>query len=255
MTISRKTWDKYIKLLGAINETAAREFTLYIEHNGTDIFDVNYRDSNGNNIIDLACYLANRYGNASAAVSAQMFEAISELSGVDVPYPELEPPPSYDEVAKTINGVLKVSRNTEELTGAVTRLVKRTGLRTTRRNAKKYGAEYAWIPNGDTCAWCVMLAGKGWQTDRSGQPEHLHSNCDCTYAVRYNSDTKYAGYDPEEYADQYRDAEGSTRDEKLNSMRRKYYAQNREEILAQKADAYAKRQELNSSSAEEMDIN
>jgi hypothetical protein len=63
------------------------------------------------------------------------------------------------------------------------------------------------------------------------------------------------GYDPEAYANQYRDAEGDTRDEKLNSMRRKYYDQHSEEIRAQQASAEEKREELNSSQAEETNVN
>ena len=37
-------------------------------------------------------------------------------------------------------------------------------------------------------------------------------------------------------------------------MRREFYAENKEEINAQKRSAYEKRQELNSSAAEEVDV-
>jgi uncharacterized protein VirK/YbjX len=53
----------------------------------------------------------------------------------------------------------------------------------------------------------------------------------------------------------YDNAEGSTEEEKLNSMRRKAYATNKERINEQKRSAYEKRQELNSSEAEEINVN
>jgi hypothetical protein len=42
---------------------------------------------------------------------------------------------------------------------------------------------------------------------------------------------------------------------RINAMRREAYAQNKEEINAQKRSAYAKRKELNSSEAEEINVN
>ena len=31
------------------------------------------------------------------------------------------------------------------------------------KNALRDGAEFAWVPNGDTCAFCMTLASRGWQ--------------------------------------------------------------------------------------------
>jgi hypothetical protein len=42
--------------------------------------------------------------------------------------------------------------------------------------------------------------------------------------------------------------------EVINALRRQNYARNREEILEQKASAYEKRKELNSSKAEESKV-
>lgn len=256
LTVSRKQWDKYITLVRAINDKAAYELELWMQHRDSIGMDFLDYDTNGMNIFDAAYYIAEKYSNASAAVAVQLCEAMAEATGVPMLEAELAENPSYNEIAKTVQGVMNTSRNRAEISSAVGRLVKRTGARTVRRNAARNGAQYAWVPSGDTCAWCIMLAGKGWQYERnSDHKEHIHSNCDCNYAIRFDNKTQIAGYDPEAYADQYREADGSTRDEKLNSMRRKYYAEHKEEILAQKADAYAKRQELNSSQAVETDIN
>ena len=176
-----------------------------------------------------------------------------------------------------------------ELAGAVTRLVKKAGCDTTLQNAvrdshsdnmyttgrKKYGkkkntgAQFAWIPSGDSCAFCLALSANGWQWQTRGaeamHAEHIHSNCNCTYAVRFGYDGGVEGYDPDEITEQinadladqdmnpdvddYR--HGAFNSDVLNAIRRQNYARNKEEINAQKRDAYEKRQELNSSKAEE----
>jgi uncharacterized protein VirK/YbjX len=88
---------------------------------------------------------------------------------------------------------------------------------------------------------------------KNGHAEHIHGNCDCAYAVRFNSKTNYAGYDPDKYLAMYNSTSG-TPTQKINAMRREFYAENKEEINAQKRDAYAKRKERESSAAEEMDV-
>lgn len=45
----------------------------------------------------------------------------------------------------------------------VSRLVKRAGADTTLKNAQRDGAEFAWVPHGDSCAFCLTLASRGWQ--------------------------------------------------------------------------------------------
>ena len=257
MEISRNTWNRYIKLLRSINDTAAQDLERWaFDVFGNGLIDVNTRDADGNNIIDYAYLITSKYGNASAAVSAEMVEAMAELAGIAIPPAELAPNPTYGEVAKTIQGVLKTSQNREEITSAVGRLVKQTGARTTRSNARRDNAEFAWVPSGDTCAFCIALASRGWQNARKADhKDHIHSNCDCAYAIRYSPRENIAGYNPEEYYEQYKDADGGTPNEKINAMRRKYYAQNRDEILAQKISATEKREELNSSQAEETNVN
>jgi uncharacterized protein VirK/YbjX len=105
----------------------------------------------------------------------------------------------------------------------------------------------------------LTLASRGWQTAskgaiKNGHAEHIHGNCDCAYAVRFNEKTNYAGYDPDKYLAMYNSTSG-TPNQKINAMRRKAYAENKEEINAQKRSAYEKRKELNSSEAEEINVN
>ena len=76
---------------------------------------------------------------------------------------------------------------------------------------------------------------------KGGHAEHIHANCDCEFAIRFDHNTTLAGYDPEKYLKQYRDAGGD-----INKMRRVNYAANRERINAQKRAAYAARMDYTS---------
>ena len=99
------------------------------------------------------------------------------------------------------------------------------------------------MPHGDTCPFCITLASRGWQKAskkalEGGHAEHIHANCDCEYAVRFDSRTTVAGYDPDKYLRQYANAGGD-----INAMRREQYAANKDAINAQKRAAYAARKE------------
>ena len=50
-----------------------------------------------------------------------------------------------------------------------------------------------------------------------------------------------AGYDPSYYEDKYKDADGKNSKEKINSMRRDFYAEHADEIKAQQRENYARR--------------
>lgn len=251
MYISSKDWLSFVNKLSKINQAAADAIKDYVAHEG-------FADTDA--LISYCYYVADYYGTASATWAAMMYDTVGELEGMFYPAAELAPNPTYGEVAKAVQGTLKTSQNIDELSGAVSRLVKRTGQDTILQNAQRDGAQFAWIPSGETCAFCITLASRGWQymskkALKNGHAEHIHSNCDCTYMIRHSEDFDVDGYDPQKYADMYYDAEGKTPKQKINSMRRKFYAENREEILDQKADAYEKRKELNSSEAEETKIN
>ena len=53
----------------------------------------------------------------------------------------------------------------------VSRLVKRAGADTTPHNAVRDGAEWAWVPHGDACPFCRMLAYNGWLRVLSVNPD------------------------------------------------------------------------------------
>ena len=239
LIVSAKAWHAYITRLSALNDKAAAAMKAYIDKYG-------FTDTDA--LISYAYGVATKYGEASAALSASMYDAVAELSGhlYDPALPATTA--SYQQVAKTVTGIVNKSLNVDLLSNAIGRLVKRTGADTTLKNALRDGAEFAWIPSGDSCAFCITLASRGWQRAskdaiKGGHAEHIHANCDCTYAVRFDKKTNVAGYHPEQYLQMYENADGSTSKDKINAMRREQYAENKDEINAQKRAAYAERTE------------
>lgn len=237
MQISRRDWERYIQALGAINQTAADAMQTWMDSNpGAELQELIYT----------AYLLSDRYGEAAASLACEMYDTTAAAQGVALPPAEPAPTASYQETAKAVTGTIKNRRNTVPQT--VGRLVKQAGADTMLRNAARDGAEWAWIPSGDTCAFCLTLGSRGWQRQSKkaakSHAEHIHANCDCTYAVRFDGKSTVAGYNPDKLLKQYQAADGSTPQEKINAMRRAQYAENKDKINAQKRAAYDKRNEF-----------
>lgn len=251
MTVSRRVWTNYITALRKVNDEAARLASEYLRtHNVTTQAGVDA-------LIDYCFGLSTKYGEAASALAAQMYDAMAAATGAAVAPALPAETATIDEVAQAVVGTLKTG-NPEIVSSSVGRLVKMTGVDTTMQNALRDGAEWAWVPVGDTCAFCITLASRGWQRAskkaiKGGHAEHIHANCDCTYAIRFD-DSQVEGYEPSLYERLYVGAEGRTPEQKINSLRREFYAENREAINAQKRDAYQKRIERESAAAEEIEV-
>jgi hypothetical protein len=235
MQITANAWNEYITRLSRLNQKAGQLMREYIGSHGTESTD---------DLIAYAYGLVTKYGEGSAELACQMYDALAEAANAGVPAAEPAEPADYGEVARMVNATK--NQNPANLPNGVSRLVKRAGADTTLKNAVRDGAEWAWVPHGDTCPFCITLASNGWQKASSkvlkgGHAEHIHANCDCEFAIRFDHNTTLAGYDPEKYLKQYRDAGGD-----INKMRRVNYAANRERINAQKRAAYAARMDYTS---------
>ena len=228
MQITEKAWVEYITKMSQISQKAADLMQSWVQKNGLE---------NDKALLDYAYALSQHYGQAIGALSCQMYEATAAAQGVIVPTAEVADLPDYGEVAKAVKGTKKQSQN--NIPGTLARLVFQVGADTTLKNAERDGAQFAWVPHGDTCAFCITLASRGWQymskkAMRNGHAEHIHAHCDCEYAVRFDGKSTVAGYDPDKYLEEYYDANGD-----INEMRRKRYAQNKDAINARKRELYA----------------
>ena len=254
MRITSKTWDTYIANLRKMSDKAAG---LMLERLKDVAFDALEYDERMK-LIDYAFALVTKYGEGAGALASEMYDALAELSGAAVPAAIPAQTATYAETAKAINGTIKTG-NSEIVSAAAGRLVKMAGVDTVMQNALRDGAEWAWIPRGDTCAFCITLASRGWQRAsqaaiKDGHAEHIHANCDCTYAVRFDRNTNVEGYDPSAYYRMYQNADGGSPKAKINAMRREFYAENSDRINAQKRSAYAKMRARESPGAEETNI-
>ena len=229
MKLTAQTWSEYVARLARLNQSAGQLMADYIAAHGTGDTDA---------LIAYAHALVTKYGEGSAELACQMYDALAAAAKAGVPAAEPAQPASYGEVARMVQAT-KASQ--PQMQQGVSRLVKRAGADTTLKNALRDGAEWAWVPQGDTCAFCLTLASRGWQKAsqaaiKGGHAEHIHANCDCEYAIRFDGRSTVAGYDPDKYLRQYRAADGD-----INKLRRVNYAANKERINAQKRAAYAAR--------------
>jgi len=271
-TISKRQWAKYVALLKRMQDRAADEMLAFMSLPRIQrLTGTEYSQA----IIDYGYALATKYGEGATAVACDWYDAIAMAEGVDLLPAAPANTATMDEVAKAVNGTLKTG-NAEIVASAIGRLTKQAAADTTLQNAKRDDAYFAWVARGDTCAYCLTLAGLGWQkagklTLEGGHAEHIHANCDCEYAIDFKGDLEIEGYDPYEINQSILEMTGEEYDSEdiirmsghnakghdhtaLNEIRRKFYADNKETINEQKRSAYAKRMERNSSAAEEINV-
>lgn len=265
MQIPRKVWNKYINTLSKISSKASQLMGAYITKYGLpETYDERQA------LLDYANSLTLKYGEGAAELACEMYDAIGALEGMVLPSAVPADVMDYGGVAKAINGTMKHTQDTEVIASVVGRMVKQANADTMLQNAQRDNAQWAWIPSGDTCAFCIALASRGWQPASKaqldgGHAEHIHSNCDCNFAIRFSRDTTMQDYNPDEYLEMYENADTSSygmqdghwqnlSTAKINGLRREFYAKNKAKINAQKRDAYEKRKERESDKAEEINV-
>lgn len=124
MQISAKTWNEYITRLSRLNQKAGQLMRTYIDAHGI---------ANTDDLVAYAYGFITKYGEGSAELACQMYEALAEAQGVYVPAAEPAATASYDEVARMVNATK--DQNPANLPNGVSRLVKRAGADTTLKNA------------------------------------------------------------------------------------------------------------------------
>lgn len=213
MQISKSDWQNYVKKLRQLSNKAADTVEKYVALNGIDDSDA---------LIETVYNIVTKYGEGSSALACDMYDAIAQATGAMVEAAEPAATASYAEVAKNVNGT-KFSNLL--LKQAADRMVKLAAIDTTVKNAIRDGAEWAWVPQGGSCAFCITLASNGWQRAskkilKGNHAQHIHANCDCQFVVRFDGESGVEDYDPEVYKRMYDEAEGSNPEQKIKSLRR-----------------------------------
>lgn len=221
------TIEQYREKLSSVCERASESTQKWLER---------HPGASRQEILDATYKITQAYGLAASTLAANKYDqdvALAEKQGFlkpgQIKEAEVWDPLGYGSIARAINGTLK-NDSKEKLPDTIERMVKRFAEDTTLMNARRDGAEYAWIPAGDTCVFCLSLASNGWQrasrsTAEGNHADHIHPHCDCTFSVRFSKDTNVKGYHPEKIKAMIDAQEGDTLNDKLNSLRRQTYAE------------------------------
>ena len=86
MRYSKKYWNDYINWLSKINQKAAHLMGVYIEQHGTGDAEA---------LIRYAHALVTKYGEGSAELACQMYDALAEAANAGVPAAEPAVPADY----------------------------------------------------------------------------------------------------------------------------------------------------------------
>lgn len=255
MQILERDLLNYVERLRKLSNTAAEKMLVYIDRFGIDDVD---------SLIDYSYSLVTKYGEGSAELACEMYDAIAEMQGMYLPGAIPARTATYMETSIAIRGSLIQSETGQLIDAIVDRLVKQASADTMLQNAKRDGAYFAWIPVGNTCPYCLMIGAIGWQragkkTIKGDHASHIHAHCDCQYMIDFKGDMKVPGYEPQKMQEELISASGMDPEttsfedvlrqnarksskggrDALNAMRRENYSEQRIEILEQKRRSYA----------------
>lgn len=243
MKITEADWKKYREKQTSLSETASSKMLDWLESKG------GYTNVDNSDLISYAYALSTKFGEGAASLAAQMYDDVARVSKVTVPSAEVAETATYGEIAGAINAVTNKITTDSHVASVVGRAVKQAGADTTLKNAIRDGAQFAWIPGGDGCAFCIAIASRGWQYAsksalNGNHAEHIHPNCECEYTIRFDDKSSVNGYDPNVYKEMYYSAEGTTSTDKINSIRRIQYKENKDKINEQKRINYHAKAEI-----------
>lgn len=241
-TIPATAWEEYRDKLKEIDDKAAELMQKYAEAHNFQIDE---------EMVEYAFSVSQKYGEASGALAANMYDSIAEYwmnannQKKIIKAADVAEPATRKEVADTLYSA-KAQNLINDIPARVARLVKQVGADTMVKNAIRDHAQWAWIPGGnETCAFCMTLASNGW-TDASKKvlkgdhADHIHNNCQCTFAIRFDDSMDVEGYNPRVYQRIYDRNNGD-----INAMRRELYPQIREERNARRRELYAENKDKN----------
>lgn len=144
-----------------------------------------------------------QYANATGKISCDFFEAcIKDAKQTEIaPVPKYIKKRLYEDIEDLLaGGAADDARVLEAIANRVITESYHHGNRTTKHNAIRNGLRYARVPSGKACAFCLMLASRGFvylsKTSAGEDKGHYHNHCHCA-VVAGNLKMKVGGYDPD----------------------------------------------------------
>lgn len=164
--------------------------------------------------ITITSAVLEEYGSASSALACDLFDAVMEAEGINVPGAQALSGVRSEAVGGTVRrvvgdvgeggdglarfvehvGALAAYETRRAATDTMTSNVSRAARTRSGRNVR-----YARVPSGlDPCTWCAMLASRGFVYTSSDNAEAgSHHHCTCTVVPGVKGRTQVDGYDPD----------------------------------------------------------
>lgn len=216
MQISEKDWKKFADRLGGLSEKAMEEAAKALST----------RELTEAEAAVILKRLSDKYGEAAAAYAATMYDDIAAASHANVAAAEAAAVKSEKTIAA------EVKRTARHKWASIPyKATKQAAVNTMLKNARRDGAEVAWITAGGACPFCMMISSRGWEPskDVDKRTRHIHENCRCMYAVRFDKKTDVGGYDPDALREKWDSLDAVGTKNKLNAWRRDIAAEARED--------------------------
>ena len=159
--------------------------------------------------------LANLYGGAASMLAAEWYDQWRKDNGITLAYPDR--PQSDPFTPEQIAHLLQTTGQTPDQ--LLTWMTSQRGRETLKARTKKDPAGVRWArkPIGKTCAFCIMLAGRGavyLTKQTAGYSDSYHPDCDCQ-PMPYRQQQPPAW--TQQYLDMYQQTGGN-----LAQMRRQF---------------------------------
>lgn len=177
-------------------------------------------------VLDFVPKLVSVYGDVAGAAALQWYE---ELRAKASCLPEYTPTISPGVPEEDIRSVVRAHAGAfwegdpwgalEAVKKGVDTWVKYSGRDTIARNVKLDPAKprFARVPSGKTCAFCSMLASRGWvyhSEETAGAVSKFHEHCDCQIVPSWeHKDAHVRGFDPDADYERYRAARAKVKSE------------------------------------------
>lgn len=181
--------------------------------------------------------LVSSYGDLAAGAAAQWYAGLR--AGDDDFTADLADPVSENDVLRDSHKALRslgtspIEDVQGNLAGAVQRQISYMARATVARNVKldPKKPRFARVPRGArTCAFCTMLASRGWvywSKEAAGITHRFHAGCDCQIVPEWKRGSiHFDGYDPDDLYEMYSracDKLGTTDESEVLQLMRKQH--------------------------------
>lgn len=158
--------------------------------------------------------LVERHGDIAATAAAEWYETVRRKDTGQARYEavlaDCFPSQAVQDSIRWKAGVLwdDPEQMARFLMNATDRWVKYSGRATIMQNVSRDHARYAIVPQGKACAYCTMIASRGFDYHRLETAKAaMHDHCGCQPCPQWDAKKCYiSGYDEDALRDQYKQA-------------------------------------------------